>query len=132
MEPGALHGATEEYRLFSSGKFCNNGGKVPFLVEGLFEPEDCIMRCTHAHNCAFATLYQNGWCQLGSKCVSEGEAGDASAVTYAKARTGPQERSEMEGGCDFSFCHRSTSNPSARKVHAEDSAPCSDSFRPVW
>ena len=76
--------ANIDYQHYSTGKFCNNGGKVPFLVEGLFEPEECIVRCTHAHNCAFATLYQNGWCQLGSKCVEEAEAGDSSAMTYAK------------------------------------------------
>ena len=58
---------------------------MPFIVEGLFEPEECVMRCTAAHNCAFATLYSNGWCQLGSKCAAEAEAGDASSVTYAKA-----------------------------------------------
>lgn len=46
-----------------------------------------MVRCTHAHNCAFATLYQNGWCQLGSKCVEEAEAGDSSAMTYAKVRS---------------------------------------------
>ena len=85
LHTGKLCRSAQEYRPFSSGKFCNNGGKVPFLVEGLFEPEECIERCTAAHNCAFVTFYSNGWCQLGSKCVVEGEAGDASAATFAKA-----------------------------------------------
>ena len=54
------------------------------MCGGLFDPEECILRCTKAHNCAFATMYRNGWCQLGSKCVEEAEAGDSSAMTYAK------------------------------------------------
>ena len=99
----------EDYHPYSTGNFCNNGGKVPFLVEGrcevhscsirlfvglgsnpncspgLFEPGECVSRCTRAHNCAFVTLYRNGWCQLGSKCLQESPAGDSSAMTYAKA-----------------------------------------------
>ena len=54
------------------------------ICGGLFDPEECILRCTKAQNCAFATMYRNGWCQLGSKCVEEAEAGDSSAMTYAK------------------------------------------------
>lgn len=54
------------------------------ICGGLFDPEECILRCTKAHNCAFATMYRNGWCQLESKCVEEAEAGDSSAMTYAK------------------------------------------------
>ncbi|CAJ1350215.1 unnamed protein product [Effrenium voratum] len=86
--------ANIDYLQYSSGKFCNNPGKVPFLLEGLFEPDECISRCTRAHNCAFATLYPaNGWCQLASKCLAEGSAGDTSAVTFAKV---PDDRSSFE------------------------------------
>ncbi|CAK9045222.1 unnamed protein product [Durusdinium trenchii] len=89
-----------DYHPYSTGNFCNNGGKVPFLVEGLFEPGECVSRCTRAHNCAFVTLYRNGWCQLGSKCLQESPAGDSSAMTYAKVVKSVCKDEECWGGWD--------------------------------
>merc|ERR1712107_368870 len=68
------------YKIHSRGNFCNNGGVAPFLAEGDFDEVDCLQRCTRAHNCASATIYGNGWCQLGSKCAVEGIAGDESST----------------------------------------------------
>mmetsp|Transcript_20065 Transcript_20065/g.45287 ORF Transcript_20065/g.45287 Transcript_20065/m.45287 type:complete len:233 (+) Transcript_20065:102-800(+) len=73
-----------DYRVQSVGKYCNNNG-LPFLVDDMFTVEECQMRCTLAPNCAFVTAYLNtDWCQLMSRCTQEDEAGEPSAVTFAK------------------------------------------------
>lgn len=88
-EPRAFGGIMTqpgEYLIFdpvSSGRYCSNHG-LPFLVEGLFEADECRERCTNAPNCGFFTYYENGWCQLSTRCSREDMAGDPSAVTFAK------------------------------------------------
>lgn len=83
------------FERYSSGLQCQDGGDI---LEGPLDAytdcdsatrlcrksRKCSEKCKRNKRCYFYTTFQNGWCQLSSRCSTEIAAADISAETFSR------------------------------------------------
>jgi hypothetical protein len=83
------------FERYSTGKVCSDGAD---LLEGPLDKytdcdeitklckktRKCSEKCKRNKSCLFFTTFQNGWCQLSSRCSEEALSSDKSAQTFAR------------------------------------------------
>jgi len=87
--------ADARFERYSTGQICRDGADI---LEGPLDKftdcdeatklckktRKCSEKCKRNKSCFFYTTFQDGWCQLSSRCEDQVAASDRSAQTYAR------------------------------------------------